>query len=754
MLQAIARLALAAPRRIIAIALLVMLSSAIFGIPVATSLPPGGFRDPTSESSRASRLLSEKFGHDDMRMIVAVSSQAGVHSGAARSAGADLVAQLMSFPFVTDVVSAWTAPAQATHGLISEDGKTGLIIAGITGGESGAQKHAKTITDLLHHFDGVTVKVGGEAIGNVQMVDQSKKDLWVMEAISLPLSFVVLVWVFGGLLAAALPLAVGVFAILGSMAVMRAVSFVTEVSVFALNLILAIGLALAIDYTLLIISRFRDELADGARRDEALVRTMTTAGRTVLFSAITVALAMVAMALFPMYFLKSFAVAGIAVVAFAAVASVVVTPAMIVLFGERLDSPDLRRLARRLLGRPEPVRRPAEETFWYRWTKAAMRLAIPIALAVSALLLVVGAPFLGVKWGYPDDRVLPGSASARQVGDELRTGFAVNSLTDVIVVIPNVAGVAPPELARYAAALSQVPDVSSVSSPGGTFVSGRRSGPPSAANGWNDGSAFMTVSSAAPLYSQASEAQLDRLHAVTAPRGRDVQLTGWAQVNRDSANAVTSRLPLVLSVIAAITFLLLFVLTGSVVLPVKALLLNVVSLTATFGALVWIFQNGHLGGFGTTATGTLVASVPVLLFCLAFGLSMDYEVFLVSRIREFWLASGKTRADNDESVALGVARTGRVVTAAALLMAVTFASLMAADVSVTRIFGVGIPLAVLMDATLVRMLLVPAFMRVLGRVNWWAPRPLARLHHRFGIGRPDRLPQTSQPETPQPILPR
>ena len=274
MLQAIARLALTAPRRIIAVALLIMVGAAVFGIPIAKDLPPGGFGDPTSESSRASRLLSEKFGQGDMRMIIAVTSDAGVHSPAARAAGTELVARLTRLPFVAEVTSAWTAPAQAAPALISKDGKTGLIIAGITGGESGAQMHAKTLTEGLHDFDGVTVKAGGEVMGSVQLIDQTKKDLLVMEAISLPLSFVVLMWVFGGLLAAALPLAVGVFAILGSMAVMRAISFATEVSVFALNLILAMGLALAIDYTLLIVSRFRDELAEGAGRDEALIRTM------------------------------------------------------------------------------------------------------------------------------------------------------------------------------------------------------------------------------------------------------------------------------------------------------------------------------------------------------------------------------------------------------------------------------------------------------------------------------------------------
>ncbi|HET7667527.1 MAG TPA: MMPL family transporter, partial [Mycobacterium sp.] len=571
---------------------------------------------------------------------------------------------------------------------------------------------------------------------------QSEKDLLTMESIAIPLSFVVLIWVFGGLISAALPLAVGGFAILGSMAVLRAITLVTDVSIFALNLTVAMGLALAIDYTLLIISRYRDELADGADRDRALVRTMATAGRTVLFSAMTVALSMVAMVLFPMYFLKSFAYAGIAVVVFAAVAAIVVAPAAITLLGDRLDSLDVRRLARRVFRRPDPVRKPIEQNFWYRSTKFVMRRAIPIGTAIVALLLVLGAPFLGIKWGFPDDRVLPQSSSARQIGDQLRNDFAVDSARNVTVVMPDTDGVTPAELDHYAAGLSQVPDVSSVSAPGGTFVDGRPAGPPSMSTGFKDGSAFLTVGSTAPLFSDASETQLDRLHAVPPPDGQYAQLTGVAQINRDSSEAITSRLPMVLGTIAVITFVLLFLLTGSVVLPLKALVLNVLSLTAAFGALVWIFQEGHLGAMGTTPTGTLVANLPVLLFCIAFGLSMDYEVFLVSRIREYWLKSGKTRADgvplaprvrNDESVALGLARTGRVVTAAAMLMAISFAALIAAQVAFMRMFGVGLTVAVLADATLVRMLLVPAFMHLLGRWNWWAPRPLATLHERIGI---------------------
>ncbi|BBX31207.1 integral membrane protein [Mycolicibacterium mageritense DSM 44476 = CIP 104973] len=749
MLHRIAYLAIAAPRRILVLAALVMVAAGIFGVPVAKSLSAGGFQDPTSQSAKATALLSQKFDRGDMQLVISVTADRP-GSPAARAVGTDIANQLEASPYVGEVSSAWTAPPPAAAALMSKDGKTGLIVAGITGGESGAQKHAKELTDkLVHDRDGVTVRAGGEAMIYVQINGQSEKDLLMMESIAIPLSFVVLVWVFGGLLAAALPLAVGGFAILGSLAVLRGFTMVTDVSIFALNLTVAMGLALAIDYTLLIISRYRDELAEGANREAALVRTMATAGRTVLFSAMTVALSMVAMVLFPMYFLKSFAYAGIAVVGLAAFAAIVIAPAAIVLLGDRLDAFDVRRFVRRVLGRPEPARKPVEQTFWYVTTKRVMRRAVPVGLAVIALLLMLGTPFLGIKWGFPDDRVLPSSASARQVGDELRTQFAADSATAVTVVIPDATGVLPADLNRYASALSDVPDVASVSAPGGTFVSGRHVGPPSAATGFADGSAYLTVASDAPLFSDASEAQLDALHGVPAPA--QVQLTGTAQVNRDSSEAITSRLPLVLGVIAAITFVLLFLLTGSVILPLKALVLNVLSLSAAFGALVWIFQDGHLGALGTTPTGTLVANLPVLLFCIAFGLSMDYEVFLVSRIREYWLQTGQTRQDsaqfaprvrnaksaprvrNDEAVALGLARTGRVVTAAALLMSISFAALIAAQVAFMRMFGLGLTLAILVDATLVRMLLVPATMHVMGRWNWWAPAPLARLHRRIGI---------------------
>lgn len=741
-----------------AAAALVMVASGIFGLPVAKSLSAGGFQDPTSESARATQLLTDKFGQGDLQLLITVCAPDGFASGPARAAGTDIAGQLSRSPHVPSVASAWTVPPEAATDLVSRDGKCGLIVAGITGGKNNAQKYADTLSDeVAHDRDGVTVRSGGLATVNRQITELSQRDLLLVEVIAIPLSFIVLIWVFSGLLAAALPIAVGGMAILGSMAVLHVIALGTDVSIFALNLSTAMGLALAIDYTLLIISRFRDELAGGASRDDALEHTMMTAGRTVLFSATTVALSMAAMILFPMYFLKSFAYAGIATVGFAALAAVVVTPAAIVLMGDRLDSLNVRRLARRLLRRPEPVPRPIEQEFWYRSTKVVMRRAAPIGLAVIALLVLLGTPFLGVRWGLPDDRVLPRSASAHQVGDQLRNDFANNSATAVTVVVPDANGVGPTDMDRYTAELSRVPGVTAVSAPTGTFVAGTRVGPPSAATGEAQGSAFLTVASTAPLFSDKSGAQLDRLHAVAGPGGRPVEMAGSAQINRDSVDSITSRLPLVLGLIAVIMFGLLFLLTGSVVLPLSALILNVLSLTAAFGAMAWIFQDGHLGALGTTSTGTLVANIPVLLFCIAFGLSMDYEVFLVSRIREFWLVSGRTRADNDESIALGLARTGRVITAAALVMSISFAALTAAHVSFMRMFGLGLTLAVLVDATLVRMVLVPAFMHLLVTRNWWAPKPLVWLHERFGLSddHPDRKSErTHAPDQlPKPTTP-
>ena len=349
MLQRIARMAIAAPRRIVAIGVLIFIAAAVFGIPVAKDLSPGGFADPTSESAHAIAVLGDKFGQSGQQMMIVLTAPGGINSQQARTVATDLVDHLQRSPLVfKDVTSAWTAPPQAAADMVSADGKSGVIVVNLKGGEIGAQKNAQTLADeFVHDRAGVTVRAGGSAMEYAQINKQNQEDLLLMEAIAVPLTFLVLVWVFGGLLAAALPMALGALAVVGSMTVLRLITFTTDVSIFALDLSIALAVALAVDYTLLIFSRYRDELAEGSDRDQALIRTMVTSGRTVLFSAVTVALSMSSTVLFPMYFLRSFAYAGVATVAFVATASMVLTPAAIVLLGPRLDTLDVRRLLRR-----------------------------------------------------------------------------------------------------------------------------------------------------------------------------------------------------------------------------------------------------------------------------------------------------------------------------------------------------------------------------------------------------------------------
>lgn len=734
MLERLTRFVVGAPRLVLGAALLVAVAAAVFGLPVARHLAAGGQQDPTSESARVAQILVDKFGISDQSLVLMLSSDQGAKSPAVTKVAGELEAELRRSGVVLNLTSAWNAPPPVAAELFSKGGKSGMIVAGLIGGENDAQKHAGAlIKSLGHDRDGVSVRAGGMATVYGQITKQTERDLMTMELIAIPVTFVALVSIFGGLNAALLPLVVGLFSIFGAMSVLRALTYFTDVSIFSLNLTIAMGLGLAIDYSLLIINRYREEVASGMTRDEALVLTMRTSGRTVLFAALTVALALVSLVLFPMYFLRSFAYAGVAVVSVGAVAALVIVPAVITLLGDRIDALDIRRLLRRITRRPEPVTRDITETFWYRIAKRVMGHAVPIAVAIVAALLFLGLPFLGVKLGFPDDRTLPTSASARQVGDEMRTNFNNDDATNLSVIVEHVTGPARQQLDGYAAELSRVQGVTSVSAPTGAYVNGNKAGPAAMQTGIKNDTALFTVQTTVEPYTAAAERQLDALHAIPAPGGAHPMIGGGAQLDRDAVNGILSRLPWVLGIIAVVTFALLFMLTGSVVLPLKALVLNVISLTATFGALVWIFQQGHLGALGTAPTGTITSNMPVLMFCIAFGLSMDYEVFLMSRIREYWMNSGRTRADNDESVALGVARTGRVITAAAVIMSISFAALIAAQVSFMRMFGTGLTIAILMDATIIRMLLVPAFMRIMGRLNWWAPPALVRWHARWGI---------------------
>ena len=734
MLARLTRLAVSAPKRVLAVAFLLLVLCGIYGASASQHLLAGGYSDPNSESAQAAQQINDTFQRGGLQVVLKLDAPAGTDTEKdprAAAVGKSLVTELDGIPYVQQpILSVWQDPTLAP-GLVSKDRSSALIIATLDGGEADAPAHAKEVASRFEGTrDGISIRVGGEGLVFQQVNEQTTRDLALAEGIAIPISFLVLIVVFGGVLAAMLPIGVGIIAIVLTFALLRLIGTVTDVSIFALNLTTAMGLALAIDYTLLLVTRYREEVADGRDRRSAILRTMSTAGRTVAFSAITVALALAALAIFPMYFLRSFAYAGLGVVAIAAVTSLVITPAALMLLGDRIDSLDVRRGVCKLLGRPEPTPRPVEQGWWYRAASWVLKRAAPVGATVVAILLVLGAPFLSIKFGFPDDRVLPTSASAHQIQQEIRDDFAQNLSSTITVVTTG--DVSQQTRAHYAQELSRVADVNSVSGAGGTFVDGRPVGPVNPADLRGDVGVITIATSLEPMQ-EAGEHQLAQLRDVPAPDGLTAKFTGTAATNVDTVDSIYAHLPWVLGVIAIATFILLFLFTGSVVLPLKALVLNVLSLSATFGAMVWFFQEGHLGGLGTTATGYLAATMPVLMFCIAFGLSIDYEVFLLGRIRESWLSSDRSRAANDRAVALGIARTGRVITAAALLMSIVFAGIAASEVSFMRMFGVGLTLAVLMDATLIRMLLVPSFMRLAGRVNWWAPAPLRRVHDRFGL---------------------
>ncbi|QIS14118.1 MMPL family transporter [Nocardia arthritidis] len=727
MLGGLAKWIVRFPKWFLGAAAVLFVLAAVVAAPVNSVLAAGGYQDPNSESARAQRVLLHGFDRGGQLVIIRLHSIQGADVAvdpAARAAATEILDGLSGFGFVQrPVLSLWSDPGMA-NALQSRDHSSGLIAASITGSDKEVETRAQVIADRFSGTrNGIDIAAGGQPLGYQQADALAKQDLVVAEGIAVAISLLVLVWVFRGLIAAAVPVAIGLSAIVGTAAWLRVIATVTDVSVFALNLATALGLALAIDYTLLLINRYREEVASGRARPDAVERAVTTAGRTVLFSAIVVALSLSILAIFPMYFLRSFAYAGLAVVVSAAVAAIAVAPAMLVLLGARIDSfnplPWLRTRNTEL-----------EHSVWYRTTQFVQRRAVVVGIACVALLLTLGMPFLGVHLSYPDDRVLPATTSTRQVADDIRNNFAQNISASITVVVEH-AGTA-----DYGPALSAVSGVTGVIGPAGTYSGGHPVGPGNA-DAARPGVEYLTVLSDVEPFSRQADDQLTALHAVPQPTGARVLFTGLTQENKDNIDGIFRLLPVVLGLIALTTCVLLFLLTGSVLLPLKALVMNVLSLSATFGALVWIFQDGNLGGLGTTATGGLVANVPVLMFCVAFGLSMDYEVFLLARICEEWSGAPNDRASNDAAVARGLARTGYVVTAAAVLMAIVFTGFATAQVAIMRMLGVGLTLAVLMDATVIRMLLVPAFMRLAGRANRWAPAPLRWVHTRFGISEGD-----------------
>jgi uncharacterized membrane protein YdfJ with MMPL/SSD domain len=641
-----------------------------------------------------------------------------VTSPAARGRIAQVSRQLRADPAVARVVSILTTPNPA---MISKDRTQTYVLA-----------YFKPFSDtqlgdvakhLQSQFAGQRdVTLGGGAIANAQANTQVGHDLARAELLAFPFIFLLSLVFFRSLVAALLPPLLGGLAIVATFLALRIVSGFVDISVFALNLVTGLGLGLAIDYSLFMVSRYREEATKSGFGRHALRRTMQTSGRTILFSSITVAVAIASLAIFPQRFLYSMGIAGALVALLAAMLALLVLPALLAVLGPRVNALAPRRLQRAA----DRDARPEQSGAWYRLSQLVMRRPGPIAAVSAGVLIALGIPFLGIQFVTVNASALPHTASARQVDDALNQNFPPNRTEPLEVVVG--APAPSPQIRALRAELRQLPNVSAVSPA-------------------QPGSATTSLISVAPVEPPLSSASQQLLHDVRAlHRPFYLGVAGQTAAYADLEHSLQSHLPAVLGVIVAATLIVLFLFTGSVVLPIKAVIMNALSLSAVFGILVLIFQDGRLEGLlGYTSQGALDATQPIFLAAVAFGLATDYGVFLLSRIKE----ARDGGASDSEAVAVGLERTGRIVTAAALLFAVAIGAFATSKLVFIKELGIGTALAVLIDASIVRALLVPSLMELLGKWNWWAPAPLRRLHDRVGLAE-DATPQTSRAPAPDP----
>ncbi|WP_328491790.1 MMPL family transporter [Streptomyces sp. NBC_00414] len=719
MFERIAELAIRRARLILVVTVVAVALMGVAGAGAFGKLLGGGYDDPASQSSRAGKVIDEKFGGESNLVLLVRASEGRADDQKARESGRTLVADLRKEEHLKNVISYWDTDSPS---LLSKDGREAVVLAHVEGEGTERDENAKSVIDAYAgpYEDAFTIEAGGGAAVNSEMGKQSGEDLVLAETIAVPLTLLLLLVVFGSLVAALLPLVIGIVAIVGTFAELYLLGSITDVSVFAINLTTALGLGLGIDYALLMVSRFREQLAAGASVDDAVRQTMSTAGRTIAFSAATVAAALGALMVFPQYFLRSFGYAGVGVVAIAALSTLFVMPALFVVLGDRVNSGRLPWAKRGRTSTREPM--------WGRLARTVMRRPALTALPVLAVLLLAAGPLLGITFGTPDERVLPEDADSRQVSAVLQKNFAGNDDAALHVVLGRSVDKAP--LRSYAVALSELDGVVRVEASTGTYADGSSTatGPGNPALGRADAQQINVVSALAPKSDQAQDL-VDEVRALTPPAGADPLVGGTDAVLVDSKDSIAGRLPLAVALVALTTFVLLFLFTGSVVQPVRALVLNMISLGATLGVMTWIFQDGHLSSLLGFTAQPMDVSMTVLMFCIAFGLSMDYEVFVTSRIKELHEAG----EDNESAVANGLGHTGRIVSAAACLLAVSFFAFGTAKLSFMQMFGLGSGLAILIDAVAVRGVLVPAAMRLLGRSAWYAPPFLRAFHGRYGL---------------------
>ncbi len=663
---------------------------------VFNRLDSGGYSNPKSDSYKVYDYIHKTLKVTDPTVAIVVDAgETDVSDPTVTQKALALEAKIAKEPGVTKTLSYWSSGQPAS--LKSTDGKAAFILV-YGKGDAFSPESSKLGAYFQDHYDGkvdgLTLYSGGVGVVGNAITKKISKDLSISEAISIPLTFILLAFVFGALAASAMPLVVGVAAILGAFFILYLISLFTTVSIYALNLTTGMGLGLGIDYALLMVNRFREELHHGNSVEDSLITTLKTAGKTVFYSGLTVFVTLLSLTFFPLPFLKSFGYAGTSVVALAVAGALFGLPPILALVGPKVDKGVIRRSAIT----------PKEDGRWAQTARMVMKRPVAVVLLALIVLGIFAAPLKNIAFSQGDSRMLPASNPAAIATAIQASRFPGQTSNPIEIIVMNGAG-KDAEIAAYSAELAKVPGVVAVTPPQ-TYGSDIR---------------IVAYESMLPRTPEAQK-MIDDVRAVQSPEGTLVG--GVAADYTDSQDGIAHTLPWALGWIALSVLILIFIFTGSIILPIKAVLLNFLSLAATMGALTWVFIDGHLqwlvGSF--TLTGTLDTSIVILISVVVFGLSMDYELFLLSRIREEHMA-GKS---NIESVATGLQRSARIITAAAVLLAVVFAAFITSGVTSIKSMGFGVALAVILDATIVRALLVPALMRLFGERNWWAPAFLKR----------------------------
>ena len=660
-------------------------------------LDSGGYSDLNSESAKAANYITDTFKvQDPVAILVVDAGSRSVDDPAVIAEAASLEREVAATKGIKRTLSYWTAGAAPT--LRSTDGKAAFLFIYADIENYDFEGYAAVGKRIAEGFDGeyksLTVYAGGGGVVTDAINSKIKSDLLLAESIAIPLTFILLAFVFGALVASAMPLVVGVGAILGSFFLTYLLTLTTDVSVFALNLITGLGLGLGIDYALLMVNRFREELNNGKSVEESAIITVGTAGKTVFYSGLTVMVTLSALLLFPLNFLKSFGYAGVVVTLFAIFGALIPLPALLAILGKRVDKGVIRRSGLT----------PKEDGRWAKTARTVMARPLPVVIGSLALLITMALPIFNIAFAQVDSRVLPASNPAAISSQVIEDRFSSFEGSPIETILPDGAG-REAELNRFLSAAAQVEGITRV---GELEYAGK--------------DIRVQIIPGTSSRNLDAERIINELRALDKPEG--LLIGGAAADFTDSQGGIARTLPWALGWIGLAVFILIFIFTGSIILPLKAVLLNGLSLVATLGVITWIFIDGHLkwlvGDF--TVTGTLDTGSVILVAVVVFGLSMDYELFLLSRIREEHL-QGKS---NIKSVAVGLQRSARIITAAALLLAVVFAAFMTSGVTSIKMLGFGVSFAVLLDATLVRALLVPALMRLFGERNWWAPKSLRR----------------------------